>query len=97
MKKKWINAAKKLSSRFYWMKPRRVKALEIQWPKSLVMIGVCPEINYVSDKFDGVVKQYFHEFEDLPIVMIGVPRQKNGENLIIIKGKFKIKADGIVG
>ena len=96
-KKKWIQVAKELSRKFYGMMPRSVKNIEIDWPKSLILIGLCPEVNYISDKFDGQLRQYFHEFEDPPIIMVGVPKQKDGDNLIIIKGKFKIKSDGIVG
>jgi hypothetical protein len=99
--KKRIKAATKkaldLSRKFYSFDPRRISRRNIVWPKSFLVLGSCAQVDYISDKFDGKFKQYFHEFSG-PCVLLGSPdSQKNGERMLIILGKFKLTKDGIIG
>ena len=89
--------ALKLSKKFWGYDPRKLKKINIIWPKALVNIGSAAQINYVSDKHDGQVREYYHEFINPANVYVGEAPQKDGSNLIIIHGNFKIKTDGIVG
>ena len=91
------DAALELSEKFHGYQPRRIKNTKITWPRSLVRIGACAQIDYVSDKFDGKLRRYYHEFVK-PCEIYAVPnRQADGTNILIIRGRFKIKADGIIG
>ncbi len=92
-----LKRALDLSRQFYGMAPRVIRKVKIDWPKSVVCIGAAAQIDYISDKFDGKVRQYFHEFEGEAVVFVGADPQKDGDNLIIIKGNFQITPDGITG
>ncbi len=94
-----LRAALKKSQEFFGFRPRWVKRAKITWPKSLVQIGQCAQIDYISDKFDGKVRRYFHEFEgrELPLVFAAPEPQPNGDNVLVIVGRFKIESDGIIG
>jgi len=99
--KKFIKPAVKkamdLSRKFYGFDPRRINRRKIVWPKSLVVLGSCAQIDYVSDKYDGKDKQYYHEFAG-PCVLLGSPdAQQNGESMLIVLGKFKLTENGIIG
>jgi hypothetical protein len=96
---KALGAALRKSEEFFGFKPRWVKKAKIDWPKSLVQIGQTARVDYISDKFDGKVRVYFHEFEgeDLPLIFAAPVAQPGGENMLVIVGKFKIEADGIIG
>ena len=67
------------------------------WPKAMPMIGPCTEIEYVSDKFDGKVRRYFHRFGKGTRVYFDHKPQRNGDRLLIIRGPFDIKPEGITG
>ena len=95
--KKAVDRAKKLSRRFYGFKPRRLRNCNIVWPKALVSLGACAQVDYVTDKFDGRVRRYYHEFTPDVLVLAGTDPQPNGDNLLIIKGKFQITEKGLVG
>jgi len=95
--KKSTLAAVEMSRKFYGFDPRNIKNLNIVWPKSLVCLGACAQVDYVTDKYDGVVRQYFHEF-DGPCVLLASPKpQKNGQNMLVIVGKFDVNEKGIIG
>lgn len=89
--------ALELSRKFYGFDPRTITKVNLEWPRSLVCIGAAAQVDYVSDKFDGVVRRYFHEFKSGAVVYVGATPQKDGSNLIIIHGKFKIRPEGITG
>jgi hypothetical protein len=89
--------ALELSRKFYGFDPRKIKGINITWPKALVSIGAAARINYISDKFDGKTREYYHQFDKPAVVYVGDQPQKDGTSLIIIHGKFKIKPEGIVG
>lgn len=89
--------ALELSRKFYGFDPRKVRKMNIDWPMALVCIGAAAQVDYISDKFDGVTRRYFHEFKKPAVVYVGDRPQKDGTNLIIIKGQFKIKPEGITG
>jgi len=88
----------KKSELFYGFTPRRVRKLKLRLDtKVLVALGNCVQVDYVNDKFDGKTRRYFHEFEQ-PARLLFVPEpQADGSNVLIIVGKFKLLADGIVG
>lgn len=88
--------ALKLSRGFYGFDPRKVRRINIDWPRSVVCLGPAAQVDYISDKFDGVVRRYFHEFKDAILYASAEP-QKDGSNLLIIHGKFKVKPEGITG
>ena len=92
-----LKRALRLSREFFEFEPREVKAIDIDWPKALVCLGACPQVDYISDKFDGVVRHYYHEFEEPCQVFAGESPQKDGSNILILHGKFKLESDGITG
>jgi len=92
-----VKKALALSERFHQLVPRRIKMVKINWPKALMQIGGCVQINYLSDKFDGKPREYFHRFEGPAVVYTGERLQADGSCLLVIKGKFKITKEGIIG
>lgn len=90
-------AAVELSKKFHHFDPRKIHSVNVQWPKHLVALGPCVRIDYYSNKFDGKGRVYFHEFEKPCVVMAGAVPQSDGTNLLIVKGKFEIKPEGITG
>lgn len=92
-----LNQAVKLSERFHGQVPRFEREIDIDWPDSLTSLGVCARVDYIADKWgDGLVR-YWHEFEG-PVMLLADPDlQKNGYQVLIIYGKFKIESDGITG
>lgn len=89
--------AVKLSETFHGFRARRVRNVKVNWPKALTLIGDCARVDYVCDKFDGKLRHYFHEFEGPCVLLAGADPQPDGDNLLLIKGKFKIKAEGLIG
>ncbi len=94
---KGLQKALELSRSFYGMAPRSVRKIKITWPKAVVCIGAAAQVDYISDKFDGTIRQYFHEFEGTAVAFVTAEPLADGDNLIIIKGNFKITPDGITG
>lgn len=92
-----LRRALKLSEKFHGAPPRKIKNINIRWPKALVQIGSAAQVDYVSDKFDGKLRQYYHEFEKPALILTAEKPQADGENLLIIKGQFRITKNGIVG
>lgn len=94
---KAIKKALKLSREFHGLEPRRIKNIEVEIPKALVQIGSCSQINYISDKFDEKIREYFHEFESEVLLFADVEAQPDGSWLLLLKGNFKVKPEGITG
>ena len=92
-----LSAAIDRSSEFYQLRPRHIKKVNIIWPTALVQIGPCSQLNYVSDKFDETLREYFHKFEKLPMIFASAVKQPDGSEILIIKGRFEIKPEGITG
>ena len=97
MSAKSIEKAEKISKLFYGMRPRNMRKTRITWPRALVLLGKCAQLNYVCDKFDGKVREYYHRFGPGCMVFAGDSPQADGTQLLIIKGKFKIQKAGITG
>ena len=96
--KKEFEKAIKLSKKFFGFDPRRVSEIEIdKMPRTLVHLGQCSQVNYISDKYDGEFREYFHMFEGSSHLFTPAEPVKRGMSMLIILGDFKIKADGIVG
>lgn len=95
--KRSMKKAVELSRRFYGLAPRQIRRVNITWPRALVCIGAGARIDYISDKFDGKVRRYFHEFEKEALVYIPDYPQPDGKNLIIIHGNFEFQPEGITG
>lgn len=89
--------AVELSTLFHEAAPRAIHQVDIEWPKALVLIGPCLQLDYLSDKYDGKVRWYYHNFEKPSVVFAAATPQPDGDNVLVIKGKFRITADGIVG
>jgi hypothetical protein len=89
--------AMRLSEKFHKFVPRSVHKVNIDWPKASMLIGPCVRLDYFSDKWSGKGKVYFHEF-DGPCQLFAAARpQPDGDNLLIVKGKFEIRPEGITG
>lgn len=88
----------KKSELFYGFTPRQIRKVKLDLKtKALVSLGNCAQVDYVNDKWDGKNRRYFHEFEQ-PARLLFIPEaQADGSNVLIIVGKFKLLADGIVG
>lgn len=85
------------SSEFHGRPPKAIRRKKLMIPKALVRIGACAQVDYISNKWDGKFRRYFHEFENEPEIFATAKPSKNGEVMLIIVGKFKIEADGIIG
>lgn len=86
-----------LSKKFHGLVPRRVHKVKITWPRNLALIGGCSRLEYLSDKTDGKVRLYYHNFKKWAAVYAAPIAQPGGQNMLVIIGKFKITADGIIG
>ncbi len=91
------SGAVELSKKFHGLVPRRVRRTNGIWPLNLVLIGGCARLEYLSDKTDGKVRLYYHDFEGPAQVYAAPIAQPGGKNMLVIIGKFKITADGIIG
>lgn len=85
-----------LSKRFHGFTPRRVSRFNVTWPKAVALLGHVVRIDYLSDKKDGVNRIYFHEFEHPPALLAPAARGDK-KNLLLLRGRFAIKSEGIVG
>lgn len=86
-----------LSRRFHGLRPRRRKRLSVHWPKALTSLGRCARLDYLSAKYDGRLRAYFHEFDEPPDLFVAPGRQPGGRTMLIMIGKFQIKKAGIIG
>lgn len=89
--------ALRASAMFHGLEPRHLKKQFYTWPKSLSAIGACVRLEYLSDKFDGKRRVYYHDFGKGARIAFDPKQQPNGDSLIIIRGPFKLKAEGITG
>lgn len=94
---KALAGALKLSERFHGFKPRHVRHIDIRSPRALMHVGACAQLDYISDKVDGRLRQYFHEFENPCEVFADPKPQRDGSTVLIIKGGFKLDDRGIIG
>lgn len=85
------------SSEFHGRPPKAIRRRRVRIPKALVRIGAAAQVDYVSDKWDGKFRRYFHEFENEPELYATPKPDRNGEMILVIVGKFKLNADGIIG
>jgi len=86
-----------LSEKFHGHPARFERDIDIDWPDSLVSLGVCARVDYIADKFDDGIVRYWHEF-DGPVLLYADPEaQADGSQLLVIHGKFKIESEGITG
>lgn len=92
-----LAAAAELAERFNGKPPRRIRSVKIRWPRALMHVGPCAQLDYVSDKWDGKLRQYFHEFTGRCDLFAAPAAQPDGDGLLILKGKFKLKPEGITG
>lgn len=95
--KKAVKRAIKRSAKFFGFTPRKIERVVIEWPAALVSLGRCSQVNYVSDKFDNKVREYFHKFEDDVQIFAADQAQADGREILVIIGNFEIKPEGIVG
>ena len=95
--KKQLKKAVELSRKFFGFKPRKLKVVELDFPETLVHIGGCPRVDYINDKWTGELVQYYHYFEKDCNVFAFPEPQENGDNVLMIRGKFKITKDGLIG
>lgn len=91
-----LKKAVRLSKEFYQLDPRRIVEMDFKPPRSLVKVGECARVDYVNDKYDGKVRRYYHEFEKRCRIYADPEPQKNGDSVLIIIGKFKIKPEGLI-
>ncbi len=89
--------AVELSEKFYDMPPRFKGKIDLEWPTALVSLGPCAQVDYISDKWDGIVRRYFHEFEDSAVLYADAEPQPDGTRILVIHGSFDIMPDGIAG
>lgn len=87
------------SKEFFGFFPRGLKTTKIEWPTDLVIIGAAAQLNYVSDKFDGKMREYFHRFDakNRTVVLLDADEQPDGSRLLILKGHFKVDDRGLIG
>lgn len=94
---KVLKAALEKSSEFHGRRPKAILRRKLSIPKALIRIGACARVDYISNKWDGKFRIYFHEFETEPEIYATAAPSSKGENVLMIVGKFKIEADGIIG
>jgi len=92
-----LKQAVKLSEKFHRQAPRFERKIHIDWPDSLTSLGVCARVDYIADKWSDGLVRYWHEFEGPAMLLADPALQKNGYQVLIIYGKFKIESDGITG
>lgn len=95
--RKAIKRAAGLSQRFHGFRPRRLTAVNVTWPKALVLLGHVVRLDYLSDKEDGKVRCYTHDFKQ-PVSVFASGSAKTGQkNILLLHGNFSIVQEGIVG
>lgn len=92
-----LRKAAELSERFHGFRPRRLRAAAIRWPRALAHLGPCVAVDYLSDKFTGKAARYFHEFEGRCELFAAPRAMPDGDSLLVIKGNFQVKAEGLTG
>jgi hypothetical protein len=92
-----VRKAARLSERFHGKPPRHLKDVALEWPRALVRLGRCARIDYVSDKFDGKTRRYFHDFRHTAQLFTSEKPLSGGRSMLLIIGKFSIKPEGITG
>lgn len=92
-----VAQAAMLSQRFHGLPPRRVSRVKITWPKALVLIGHVVQLDYLSDKEDGKVRIYTHDFDKPPRLFASNSARVGKENMLLVHGNFDITELGIVG
>jgi len=97
--KEW-DAVISMFKKFHRFLPSEVTAVEVgdrKIPAILAKLGELKSVVYISDKWDGngVKKTYIHNFKakDRPILATDA----EGQNLYVVGGSYRIKAEGIVG
>ena len=89
--------ALEVSERFYGFKPRNIRRIDVEWPDSLACLGPAARVDYISDKFDGKVRRYWHEFDGEAVLFCDPEQQPDGSSRLVIIGKFTIEPEGITG
>ena len=92
-----VAAAVRKSELFHGKPPRRISSVKVTWPKALVHIGPCAQLDYVSNKWGDKLTQYFHQFTGRCDVFAAPTTQPDGDGLLILKGSFKLQPEGITG
>jgi hypothetical protein len=97
-KKTKINPVKQRSAEKKFLDfSQRTKAKKTNYsleiPNTMIFIGNAPEINYISDKFDGKKRLYKHKLKTHGKILIS----PNGELIIITGLKLNIKKEGLTG
>jgi len=94
---KVIRKAKEMFQKFHQFDPSKIVKVKIksrQIPKHLVVLGQLVDIAYSSDKWHkGKKVNYIHKFQQRPYLAVS----PGGDQLFIVGGKYKVKAEGIVG
>lgn len=96
-KKAARSRAVELSESFHGFNARKIHQVDVEWPESLVCLGAAARIDYISDKFDGKVVRYFHDFVKPATLYCDSEPQPDGSCMLIIIGKFTIEPEGITG
>jgi hypothetical protein len=92
-----LRSAIELSKKFHGFDPRKIKRVGITWPKALAVLGACARVDYLCDKHDGKPRVYYHNFEKQCELYAAPGSQPDGSSLLIIRGNFQIKPEGITG
>ena len=97
-----LRRALRQSEVFHGFAPRVVHDIELVLPKALYLVGLCAQVDYVNDKWDGRLRRYWHEFDlsdkRRPCLLFSDPDvQADGSRILIVKGHFNIKPEGIIG
>lgn len=89
--------ALRLSRRFFGMNPRGRRSIAVRWPKAVTQLGICTRLEYASDKFDGKLRVYFHDFKRPPVLLTPGRQSGPGANMLILFGRFHVEDAGITG
>lgn len=92
-----LKSAIQKSEEFFGFVPRKLKRKRIEWSGTFVDLGACARVDYVNDKWDGQTRIYYHNFEKPARLLVDPEPQPDGSMVMVIVGKFKIEADGIIG
>ena len=77
-----VKAAIRLSERFHGKSPRFSSKVNLTWPEVVTAIGHCARLDYLSDKFDGRPRIYFHDFEEFPAVYANPDPQPDRKSVV---------------
>jgi hypothetical protein len=87
-----MNKAKKMYKDFHAFDSTKRTPIELDLKGDLVYLGQAVDIAYNSDKWDKTAKTYRHDFSKNTTLLTNA----NGNILIIIGSKLKVKPQGIV-